>query len=404
MQSEEFIAYCKTYKERESERTPIEALTLLTDAYIAECGVSMTYRTLVEGASWYWQKLLAESEHVLANFAKKHSFTQLMPYLSEEFNQRKEHYWEYDICNLDSDTVIEAAQCYMKDIEGDERLKAVFAIGIAHYIEWLKNFERDWNKIIYESKDSIDEKTPNKFTEEDLRKRLHINESEIKSIAGNNPDEIVLCKYLPEHKAKKNKQKPISQRKFERLGELLLERCTILNALFQATDSEMTHFRQVNEHLLSLRNKLYQRTTAMKHTIVSDPDFDDDYEIEGLLTFRYNDESTVLQLDNDEFYGSDFKCMCSILESYYESTGNYNIAFPIGPDEFNSFDDGESWSGPPFDSDEFKDIIIGYALHDLCNHKNFSIPDVVRLNDFWAEVVVKVQSLTTQSGERSKFI
>lgn len=259
-------------------------------------------------------------------------------------------------------------------------------------------------KLYMNQKIILTKKAPNKFTEEDLRERLHTIESEIKSIAGNNPDEIVLRKYLPEHKAKKNKQKPISQRKFERLGELLLERCTILNALFQATDSEMTHFRQVNEHLLSLRNKLYQRTTAMKHTIVSDPDFDDDYEIEGILTYRYNDESTVLQLDNDEFYGSDFKCMCSILESYYESTGNYNIAFPIGPDEFNSFDDGESWSGPPFDSDEFKDIIIGYALHDLCNHKNFSIPDVVRLNDFWAEVVVKVQSLTTQSGERSKFI
>ena len=52
MLPEEFIAYCKTYKERESEFTPVEALTLLTDAYIAECGISMTYRTLVEGASW----------------------------------------------------------------------------------------------------------------------------------------------------------------------------------------------------------------------------------------------------------------------------------------------------------------------------------------------------------------
>ena len=157
MTAEEFIAYCKTYKERESERTPIEALTLLTDAYIAECGISMTYRTLVEGASWYWQKLLAESEHKLARFAKGHSFTHLMPYLSEEFNKRKEHYWEYDICDLDSDIAIDAAQCYMKDIEGDERLKAVFAIGIVHHIEWLKNFEHDWNEIVKQSKGSSEQ-------------------------------------------------------------------------------------------------------------------------------------------------------------------------------------------------------------------------------------------------------
>lgn len=152
MQSEEFIAYCKTYSECESKVTPIEALTLLTDAYIAECSISMTYRTLVEDASWYWQKLLGKSDHKLAKFASKHSFTQLMPYLSEEFNERKEHYWEYDICNLDSDIAIDAAQCYMKDIEDDERLKAVFAIGIAHYIEWLINFEHDWNEIVKQSK------------------------------------------------------------------------------------------------------------------------------------------------------------------------------------------------------------------------------------------------------------
>lgn len=154
MLSDEFIAHCRAYRVHESEQTPVEALTLLTDAYIAECGISMTYRTLVEGASWYWQKRLGESDHKLAKIASKKSFTQLMPYLSEEFNERKEHYWEYDICNLDSDTAIEAAQYYMRDIEGHESLMVVFAIGIIHYIEWLKNFEVEWNKIVEQSKES----------------------------------------------------------------------------------------------------------------------------------------------------------------------------------------------------------------------------------------------------------
>lgn len=387
--SKEFIVLCKAYSEREQEFTPLEALTLLTDAYMGQCGLSMTYRTLIEGASWYWQKLLGESDHNLANFASRHSFTQLMPYLSEEFNKQKEHYWEYDIDFLDSDIAVEAAQCYLKDIDGNENLKTVFAIGFVYYVEWLKNEEIESNRIMSEHPDvALSEFIDlDKLTDKQIKNILIGVENEIKSLLGNDPLSINLDS--------------LDKNQMKTLEELLSRRCVLLDRMFLGTDNELTHLRQVNNHLLSLRNELHRRTTALKHSLIADSAFDDDTEIEGQLSFNYNGEDSVLKLEEDDYYGSDFELMCSVLASFYDRKCLFgNIGIGISPDTENTLDDGVSWIDPPFDSNRFKGIIIGYALNDLCHHKSFSIPDAIRLNDFWAEVVVRVQSITTQSGKR----
>lgn len=72
----------------------------------------------------------------------------------------------------------------------------------------------------------------------------------------------------------------------------------------------------------------------------------------------------------------------------------------ISPDSL-IFDDGVSWNEPPFyGHPEFDDIIICHAMHNLSGHMLYSIPDILRLNDFWAEVHLTFQSITTQDGTR----
>lgn len=72
----------------------------------------------------------------------------------------------------------------------------------------------------------------------------------------------------------------------------------------------------------------------------------------------------------------------------------------ISPDS-PIFDDGVSWNEPPFyGHPEFDDIIICHAMHNLSGHMLYSIPDILRLNDFWAEVHLTFQSITTQDGTR----
>ncbi len=67
-----------------------------------------------------------------------------------------------------------------------------------------------------------------------------------------------------------------------------------------------------------------------------------------------------------------------------------------------NLDDNLSWNNdyPFIGRGEFEDINICYAVHNLTDHLGYSIPDLIRLNDFWAEVRLTVQSITEQDGTR----
>ena len=56
----------------------------------------------------------------------------------------------------------------------------------------------------------------------------------------------------------------------------------------------------------------------------------------------------------------------------------------------NDLDDGNSWAEGPLVHPKLSQITICYALHALCTHMNWSIPDVLRINDFSIEVKLTV--------------
>ncbi|MBD5215547.1 MAG: hypothetical protein HDS78_03380 [Bacteroidales bacterium] len=144
----EILDQCRLYGEKADPGKFIESLTILTQAYMDQCGLSLTYRTLVEAAGQHWLELLQKSNHPIAQFAREHSFTGVMPYLSEEFNARKEHYWEYDVCCPDSEEVIAAIPSIMDEYDHAEQFKIAFCAGIIPYIAWLKEFEITRDEIL----------------------------------------------------------------------------------------------------------------------------------------------------------------------------------------------------------------------------------------------------------------
>lgn len=191
----------------------------------------------------------------------------------------------------------------------------------------------------------------------------------------------------------------------EKVKNLLSERCAILNRMFQPTEANLARFKKVNDELYRLSMALNERVkkiAAKKKLLLDSPDVDDDYELEGNLQFVFNDETSVQRLPDDDYYGSNFPMMIKTLYEVYSDNGMNSI---VRADErLDSLDDGESWNEPPFmGHPEFDDIIICYAVHDLTSHKYYSIPDLLRLNDFWAEVNFKVQSITNQDGEHFDF-
>ncbi len=188
--------------------------------------------------------------------------------------------------------------------------------------------------------------------------------------------------------------------KLNEVKRLLTRRWNLLNKMFQPSETNMKRFKEVNTRLESICRQLRERMLKLKQSLplIQDYNFDDDYELVGELRFCYNDENSVLRLD-DDYYGADFSRMIDILHTY-----NYDTFWEcIERISTNShlFDDGISWNEPPFyGRPEFDDIIICHAMHNLSNHMLYSIPDILRLNDFWAEVHLTFQSITEQDGTR----
>lgn len=194
----------------------------------------------------------------------------------------------------------------------------------------------------------------------------------------------------------------LSPGEIETIEELLAGRKHILNGMFQPTDENMARFRAINQRLFELTENLHRRFKIIesKSATFSDcPDFDDDYEIEGWLHYIFNGAESVLSLPDDRYYGSRFALMIKTLYELYEEKGIQNIESAYH--ESAPLDDGVSWDEPPYRGmPEFDDIVICHAVHDLTNHKAYSIPDLLRLNDFWCEVQIKIQSITDQNGKR----
>lgn len=186
------------------------------------------------------------------------------------------------------------------------------------------------------------------------------------------------------------------------LEPLLRKRQRILNRLWQPTEESMARLRQVNQHLLHLTQQLharYERMAAKVPALMDAPDFDDDSELTGTLRYHYNSEESVLRLPDDARYASDFPLMIQTLAELTDAQGQSDIEYIHT--KTTPKDDGSSWNEPPFRGrPEFEDIIICHAVHDLCCHKLYSLPDLVRLNDFWCEVTFVTQSITAQDGTR----
>lgn len=192
-----------------------------------------------------------------------------------------------------------------------------------------------------------------------------------------------------------------SECKLIRVESLLKRRCKLLNDAFQLTAENLERLRQVNSHLTDLTRRAYVNEINAEEYYMADSK-DDDYEVESCVRFVYRGEESVLKLDDDDYYGSNFMLMIKALTELYIAKGQENIIY--ARDGKNNLDDGESWLEEPFCKckDWLGDIIICYAVHDLTSHKAYSIPDLLRLDSFLCESVVTFQSITRQYGSSFK--
>ena len=231
---------------------------------------------------------------------------------------------------------------------------------------------------------------------ESLRNYVRDLESDILRIIGNQNEASDLVKRTPPSKIRE-------------VSFLLAYRCSALNTMFydHCSDNEIKQFAAINEHIYNATRHMYERTKMAKDFLQTMPTHENDSDIwiESKLQFWCDDASAVSMFAEDEYYGSDFSNMIAILSTidrdYYHREGFEQIyshteiidgKVVVRDDIVNFLDDGRSWAEGDLRHKKLSPIVICHAVHDICDHKNYSIPDLLRMNSFEVCVDIKIQS------------
>ena len=189
----------------------------------------------------------------------------------------------------------------------------------------------------------------------------------------------------------------------EQVRELAGDRAYVLNRMFalHCSEAEVARMEQLNKYLRDMTDRMYARTAGMFRYMMQMPrnPQDDIIEVEGKLKFWSDTDEAVLKLEDDDFYGSDFRRMIPIADGaeydmpirsclvYCDSDAAGKTDKELGM--VNELDDDETWAEGWLRSPKLDHIVMCHAIHDLATHRAFSIPDVLRLNDF--QIVIDTQ-------------
>lgn len=199
----------------------------------------------------------------------------------------------------------------------------------------------------------------------------------------------------------------LSENEHDVIDLLMGIRYVVLNEMMlHPTPAEVERFRYQNDKLFKLTQEYYAQCRNMWRTLFHTPYKVDDrycYEVEGVLRFEYGDDDAVVKLENDDYYGSDFQYMIHLQDELiykYKMDSLLNGVFGsfVGATEDgykqinNMLDDGDSWDECSLHKPEFADICVCYAMHALHTHQDYSLPDILRMDDFVVNVHLQYEN------------
>ena len=177
------------------------------------------------------------------------------------------------------------------------------------------------------------------------------------------------------------------------VDDLLSERHFIMNKMFRlhVTEQEVTRFRKVNDHLLEMTRKMFREHSKLLESLKDNPILSltslDDVVVERKLDV--DEGAEVLRYDDDDDYGSAFLHMIDAI-AWTENLEIHSFYTILGEKpEPDRLDDGSSWAEGCLDIPQFSGIDVCYAVHDLCTHKNYSVPDLLHIRSFSVQNTIK---------------
>jgi hypothetical protein len=180
----------------------------------------------------------------------------------------------------------------------------------------------------------------------------------------------------------------------EQVEDLLSDRHFIMDKMFRlhVTEQEVLRFREVNDHLQELSRKMFNEHKQLLDSLKDNPILSvtcwEDVVVESRLDV--DEGAEILHYDDDDDYGSNFSQMIdaiawtedSEIHSYYTILGE-----KPEPDHLDN-SSRWSWAEGCLDVPQFSGIGVCYAIHDLCTHKNYSVPDLLRIRSYSLQNII----------------
>ena len=177
------------------------------------------------------------------------------------------------------------------------------------------------------------------------------------------------------------------------LRVLLYKRFFLLGWMLKASPEEYERMRIVNQFIYEKTVQLREAAARIRKKLKTVPkdDFVHDIEMQGNLSYSYDDEQSVLPMECDAEYGSDYRLMISV-NSSLQPQGlfcNKGLEFYCrftGEDTFYNLDDGMSW-GHEFElAPSFEGICICHSASAFVSQLGYPVFDLLRMNDFDTEI------------------
>ena len=130
-----------------------------------------------------------------------------------------------------------------------------------------------------------------------------------------------------------------SEQEREVLDSLWSTRVKILNVMMlNPTEEEIERLGHQNDKLRELSKDAFAQGRNLWKSLLHSPSLmanEDYYDVEEHVDFSWNDEDSVLKMDNDDYYGSDFEYMLHFHCNFRDS-GRYYVGEPLVADDGTS--------------------------------------------------------------------
>lgn len=192
------------------------------------------------------------------------------------------------------------------------------------------------------------------------------------------------------------------------LDDLLgLRKVTLDEMMLHPTAAEIERLGKLNEKLYKLTLECFEQCRNLWLTLYRSPYKVNDrfcYNLDSSLRFEYADKDSVLHLENDDYYGSDFDYMIHLTDElistghcYMDTIVNGACANFFGTEQemmrelTDTLDDGMSWAEGYLHNKTYDHLCICYAMHALHTHQPWCLPDILRMADFTVKVELKYE-------------